>query len=190
VRLTGVGFDELVSAVIQFRQRHSDLCGGAQKSERTVVLDDLREFYCRNYKQNCAGGHSTPIAQVGGIGVGTSYVTPINRAADWLAQIRHRRLEHADAALAAERAKICAQCPQNVRWHTSCGPCNDNISVGIQNAKGSLATPFDRHLQVCRCYGWLNEVSVWLKDGHAHSEQQVPSHCWTITEKRNENPSQ
>ena len=112
----------------------------------------------------------------------TNYVSPINKAADWLASLGNQRSEYVDAALAAHRAQICAQCSQNVQWLTPCQPCNENVLIRMQNAKGSLATPYDRNLLVCRSHGWHNAVSVWLKDPPSTPQQAVPTHCWKITE--------
>lgn len=184
VRIIGFSFEQLIENLVDFRRRHSELCGGAASAERKTVLDNIRDYYCKNFRQNCAGAPSTPTIQSGGIGV-TNYVSPINRAADWLATIGDRRVEHVDAALAAQRAQVCAQCSQNVGWRTSCGPCNDNILIRTQNAKGSSATPFDRNLGVCRVYGHMNEVAAWLKDSHSQPVQQAPAHCWLLTEKAN-----
>src|SRR5262249_1900840 len=142
------------------------------------IRDDIRDYYCKNFKQNCAGGTTAPAIQYG-VGV-SNYVSPINKAADWLAQIANQRLDHVDAALAAQRAAICAQCPQNVHWQTPCAPCNDNIQVRTQNAKGSLSTPYDRNLQVCRVFGWKNDVAVWLKA--TRPTESAPNHCWRVTE--------
>lgn len=184
VRIIGFSFEQLIENLIDFRRRHSDLCGGAVKAERKTVLDDIKDYYCKNFRQNCADANSTPAVQSGGIGL-TNYVSPINRAADWLAAIGSIRLEHVDAALAAQRAQICAQCAQNTGWRTSCGPCNDNIQIRSQNARGSLATPFDRNLGVCRVFSHLNEVAVWLTDTRSTPQQTPPAHCWKIREKAN-----
>lgn len=182
VEIEGFSFEQLLQNIAQFRRRHPDLCGGTDKAEIGTVREDYRAYVCKNFRQNCgSAGNSGPGVQSGGIGI-TNYVSPINKAGDWLARIGNQRQEYVDAALAAQRAQICAQCAQNVRWQTPCGPCNDNISVRTQNAKGSLATPYDRSLQVCRIYGTMNEVAVWLKDPQSSAEQQAPSHCWRIQE--------
>ena len=170
VRVNGFSFEQLISNLVDFRRRHSDLTGGAAKSEERVIVADIRDYYCRNFRQNCAGGAATPTVESGGIGV-TNYVSPINKAADWLAQIGNSRVEQVDAALASQRAQVCAQCSQNVGWRTSCGPCNDNILIRAQRAKGSLATPFDRNLGVCRVFGHLNEVAVWLANTQSTPQQ-------------------
>jgi hypothetical protein len=181
VRILGFSFEQLISNLIDFRRRHSDLCGGAARAEVVNVRADIKDYYCKNFRQNCADAASSPTVQSGGIGV-TNYVSPINKAADWLATVGNMRIERVDAALAAQRAQVCAQCSQNVGWRTSCGPCNDNIFIRTQNAKGSLATPFDRNLGVCRVFGHMNEVAVYLTDTHSTPQQQPPSHCWKVTE--------
>lgn len=181
VEIIGFSFEQLLANMVDFRRRHPDLCGGAALAAIERVREDYRAYVCKHFRQNCAGASSTPMVQSGGIGV-TNYVSPINKAADWLAKIGNERLEHVDAALAAQRAQICAQCNQNVQWQTPCAPCNENILVRTQNAKGSLATPYDRNLMVCRIFGWHNQVSVWLKDPAAQPQSQPPSHCWKVKE--------
>ena len=178
VRIAGGSFEQLIAALVEFRLRHSDLCGGAARADVGNVRADIRDYYCRNFRQNCAGGYSPPAAR----GPVNQYVSPINRAADWLVRIGNARLEHVDAALAAQRAYVCAQCPQNVQWQSGCTACNTNIQVRTQNAKGSAATPYDKNLLVCRCYGHANEVAVWLKNTLSQSEHEPPAHCWHITE--------
>jgi hypothetical protein len=184
VEVIGYSFEQLLENLLEFRRRHSDLCGGADKASIDAVRADYREYVCKHFRQNCASTSSSPTTQIGGIGM-TNYVSPINKAGDWLSQIGNQRLEHVDAALAAQRAQICSACPQNVAWQTPCGPCNDNIRVRSQNAKGSLGTPYDNRLGVCRVYGHMNEVAVWLKDTHSSSHTQAPAICWHNTEKDN-----
>jgi len=182
VRLTGFTFEMLLDAMLDFRRRHPELCGGSSNATIEMVRADLKHYLCSHFRQNCADSPMSPAITAGvGIGMptGQRYHTPIDRAGDWLARIGHQRLEKVDPALAAHRAQICASCPQNVRWATPCAPCNDSILVRIQNAKGSLATPYDRHLQVCRVYGHTNEVAVWLVDtNHLPTEQLPPPPCW------------
>lgn len=177
VKIIGFSFEQLQTNLGEFRRRHSELCGGAQSAETDRIRADIKNYFCRNFRQNCADAASAPAVQSGGIGV-RNYVTPINKAADWLAALASDRVEHVDAALAAERAQVCAQCSFNVRWQTPCGPCNDNVSVRTQNAKGSLSTPYDRNLMVCRIYGHMNEVAIWLKDTKSQPQSQPPAHCW------------
>lgn len=176
VRITGFSFEQLLSNMLEFRLRHLDLCGGAAMARIEAVRADLKKYICAHYKQNCADAASAPVARVG-IGV-TNYVTPINKASDWLGRIATMPLEHVDAALAAQRAQTCATCPMNVPWQTGCTSCNDNVQVRTQMAKGSLATPYDRRLFVCRLFGHHNEVAVWLKDTRSESRQTPPSICW------------
>jgi hypothetical protein len=178
VKITGFSFEQLLANMLEFRLRHLDLCGGAAMARIEAVRADLKNYLCSHFKQNCADAASAPVGRVG-IGVTRdSYVTPINRASDWLARIAQGPLEHIDPALAAQRAQICATCPMNVSWQTGCTSCNDNVQVRTQMAKGSLATPYDRRLFVCRIFGHHNEVAVWLKDTHSESQQAPPSVCW------------
>ena len=176
VKLSGSSFEEILGTILDFRRRHLDLCG-AESATIERVREDLRIYLCANFRQNCADSSPSAFTQAGYIGK-PDYQRPIDRAGTWMAKIGNLRTEKVDYALAGHRAQICAQCPQNVRWATPCGPCNDNILVRVQNAKGSLNTPLDRRLFMCRIYGHVNEVAIWLSDTHSHSEQPPPAHCW------------
>lgn len=176
VKITGFSFEELLSNMLDFRLRHLELCGAASANIESVRAD-LKTYLCANFRQNCADSW-TPPPPTRGIGNVANYERPIDRAGGWIAALGNTRVEHVDYALAGHRAQVCAQCPQNVRWATPCAPCNDNILVRIQHAKGSLYTPLDRHLFMCRVYGHINEVAVWLTDTHSTSEQPPPPHCW------------
>lgn len=180
VQITAFSFEELLSNMLDFRRRHLDLCGGSEKANIEAVRLDLKKYLCANFRQNCADSPSLPVPA--GVGIGLpGYHRPIDRGADWLAQLGQIKTEKVDAALATQRAQICVQCQQNVRWATGCTSCNDNVSIRVQNAKGSLHTPYDRQLFMCRVFGHLNEVAVWLVDTHSSSDKPPPSICWKAT---------
>lgn len=187
VKITGFSFEQLLENMLDFRRRHIELCGN-ESATIEVVRADLKDYLCKNFKQNCAdpAAAGPALTRVGGIGV-TNYKTPIDRAANWIAREALARHEYIDVALAAQRAQICVQCQQNVGWQTGCMPCNDNVLVRIQQMKGSMRTPYDRQLHMCRVFGWLNEVAVWLADpagAGPQTEQSQPAHCW-VKEKQN-----
>jgi hypothetical protein len=178
IRITSFSFEQLLKDMLDFRTRHLELCGGAENATIENVRIDLKTYFCAHFRQNCAEAPKTP-AIPARVGIGlTNYERPIDRAANWLAKIANIQIPRVDPAMAAHRAQICAQCPMNVRWATPCGPCNENVSVRVQNAKGSSYTPYDRNLFSCRIYGHVNEVAVWLSDTHSSSEQQPPAICW------------
>jgi hypothetical protein len=180
VKIASHSFEQLLADMLDFRLRHSELCGGAAKATIEQVRADLKNYYCTHFRQNCADS-PTSAAITARVGVGiTNYKRPIDRSADWLAHISNLSIPKVDAAMASHRAQICAQCPQNVHWQTPCGPCNENVSVSIQNAKGSARTPYDRSLGMCRIYGHVNEVACWLSDTHSRSEQHPPAICWKV----------
>lgn len=185
VEITAFSFEELLSNMLEFRLRHLDLCG-APGANIESVRADLKTYLCANYKQNCADSWSGPVPSPGG-GIGVQhradYQRPLDRAGQWIAELANTdaiRAERVDYALAGVRAQTCAQCPQNIRWKSQCEPCNDNILVRVQQAKGSLYTPLDRRLFMCRVYGHINEVAVWLPDTHSSSEEAPPSNCWKL----------
>lgn len=172
VKITAFSFEELLSNMLDFRLRHLDLCG-AEKANIESVRIDLKAYLCAHFKQNCADSQTyTPVVAQ------AHYRRPIDRAGDWLAKIGNTRTEKVDYALAGSRAQICAQCPFNVKWQTGCTSCNDNIAIRIQNANGSLYTPYDKRLHTCRAYGWANAVAVWLVDPMGAAEHEPPAMCW------------
>jgi len=177
VRLAGHSFEHLLEQMLDFRRRHLDLCGAANATIERVRAD-LKEYLCSHFPQNCADSPGSPsVTSRTGISV-VNYQKPIDRASDWLGKLGALPISRVDAALAASRAQICATCPQNVRWQTSCAPCNDNVNIRIQNAKGSAYTPYDKSLGMCRIFGTANEVAVWLSDTHSSSDQKPPAVCW------------
>jgi hypothetical protein len=178
VRIASHSFEQLLTEMLDFRRRHLELVGGGEKATIESVRADLKTYLCAHFRQNCADSPTSPnITARVGIGI-TNYQRPIDRAADWLARIGHISIPKVDPALAAQRAHTCAQCPMNVRWATPCGPCNESVEVRIQNSIGSLQTPYDRSLFMCRIFGHTNRVAVWLSDTHSTSEQQPPVICW------------
>jgi hypothetical protein len=179
IKISAFSFEDLLKDMLEFRRRHMDLCG-AQSATIEKVREDLKLYLCAHFKQNCADSPGAAYASTAtpGIGVKTDYQRPIDRAGAWIAEIGNIRTEKVDYALAGVRAQTCAQCPQNVRWATPCAPCNDNILVRIQQANGSLYTPLDKRLHMCRVFGHLNAVAVWLTDTHSTSDQPPPANCW------------
>ena len=173
VRIEAFSFEEVQENMLDFRRRHMDLCG-AENATIERVRADLKDYLCANFRANCADSSGPAFPG----NVQPTYRRPIDRAGDWLAQIANTRVERIDAALAAQRAQICAQCQFNVRWQTGCQSCNDNVAIRIQNANGSLYTPYDKRLETCRAYGWANAVAVWLSDPVATAEHEPPAHCW------------
>lgn len=181
VKITAFSFEELLNSILEFRMRHIDLCG-APNARIEVVRADLKRYICAHFKQNCADTQGAAVfGGVAAIGV-SNYKRPIDRAAQWLADVANLGLSHVDPALAAQRAQICAQCQSNIRWATPCGPCNENVSVRVQQLKGSMATPYDRNLFMCRSYGHNNEVAVWLENTYSVAEHPPPTHCWVKNE--------
>jgi hypothetical protein len=176
VKLTGFSFEQLLAEMLDFRMRHVDLCG-AESARIEAVRADLKDYFCKHFRANCADSRQPIPIQVQPVTSG--YTRPIDRALSWFGVIGNQSIERVDAALAAQRAQICATCPQNIRWVSPCMPCNDNVLVRIQNAKGSVHTPYDRNLFLCRVFGHVNEVAVWLADTHSQSDKvAAPAICW------------
>lgn len=178
-KIIGYSFEQLLENILDFRRRHIELCG-AENAYIERVRADLKAYFCAHFRQNCA---DSPVLPQTGSGIGitntmTSYNRPIDRAADWLAQIAGRAPQFIDIGLASQRAQICAQCPQNIRWQTPCAPCNETVEVRLQNFKGNLRTPFDSRLFMCRVFAHVNSAAVWLNDTQTTPLFPPPAHCW------------
>jgi hypothetical protein len=183
IKITGDSFEQLLENMLDFRRRHIELCG-AENAYIERVRADLKEYFCAHFRQNCADSRTAP-QNVAGIGIASpEYHRPIDRAANWLAAMANQQPEFVDYGLAGHRAEICAQCVFNIRWATPCGPCNENVEVRVQQLKGNLRTPLDRRLFVCRAFGWVNEVSIWLKNTEATPLHPPPPNCWKVNESR------
>lgn len=181
VKITAFSFEELISNMLSFRLRHLDLCGAEHATKESAVAD-LKAYICAHYKQNCADSNGSRPVVTEGIGIRADYTRPIDRAGAWIAELGNTRTEKVDYGLAGVRAQTCVQCPQNIRWQSGCAPCNDNILVRVQNFKGGLRTPLDQRLHMCRVFGFINEVAIWLTDQHATADQELPSNCWKYHE--------
>ena len=178
-KITAFSFEEILSNMLEFRTQHLDLCGGNQNATIEAVRRDLKNYLCAHFKANCADSPTVP-AQQQGIGLANSYVRPIDRAANWLAHRAKARVDLVDIGLATRRAQICVQCPQNIRWATSCAPCNDNVQVRVQQIKGNQRTQFDPQLFMCRVWGHINSVAVWMTDTQTTPEHDPPANCWHL----------
>lgn len=176
-KIEGFTFEQLLENILDFRRRHIELCG-AENAYIEVVRADLKSYLCANFRQNCADSPKTPQTAVGIGIVNREYNRPLDRAANWLAQVAQTRPEFVDIGLAGHRAQICATCPQNIRWETPCAPCNENVHIRLQNFKGNLRTPFDNRLFMCRALGHVNSAAVWLKDTQSSPIHPLPAICW------------
>jgi hypothetical protein len=176
VRIAAFSFEELLTNMLSFRRNHMDLCGADSASIESVRAD-LKTYLCANFRQNCADSWS-PLAVTGGIGNRADYVRPLDRVGQWIADLGNTQIDKVDYAVAGHRAEVCVQCPMNIQWQSQCMPCNDNVLVQVQRTKGSLYTPLDRRLHMCRIYGHINEVAIWLTDTHSTSKETPPPHCW------------
>lgn len=80
---------------------------------------------------------------------------------------------------ARRRADICASCPNNVKWKTGCGTCNDNIdrlSGIIRMGRRLIKNP---RLKACSMTAMELKSAVWLrKERIASDAPSLPSWCW------------
>lgn len=178
-RIIGFSFEELLANMVEFRTRHLELCGGHQNISIEAVRRDLKAYLCKHFRQNCG---DSPGPQAGQPIARPSRPRPIDRAANWLAERAKTPVNLVDLALATHRAEICAQCPLNIHWQTGCAPCNANVEVRIQQLKANQRTQWDSRLFLCRVFGHINSVAVWMTDTQSPPDLAPPPHCWHQTE--------
>lgn len=106
----------------------------------------------------------------------------LDRVKAWLANRKYGKikLKYVDRAEADRRANICARCPQNRQWRSSCAPCvreieHDAVVVG----QNHLSALHDR-LLACNIAGHENGVAVWLDESSLKHRvnYKLPSFCW------------
>lgn len=80
---------------------------------------------------------------------------------------------------ARRRADICASCPNNVKWKTGCGTCNDNIervSGIVRMGRRLLKNP---RLKACGLTFMELKAAVWLRrERVVREDATLPDYCW------------
>jgi hypothetical protein len=108
------------------------------------------------------------------------YRPPIVRIAEWLilkGMVRDvRRVIKPDAL---ERAEVCAQCPHNIQWKTSCKPCVEEVEYRGQNLRSAPIFEMDDKLGACRLHSVLLGAAVFLDiDELPPKQPDAPADCW------------
>jgi hypothetical protein len=175
-RIEGRTYRELIDRTLLFRQQHLELVpsGTATKEQ---VESDLLTWICTRWPTQCTGSRGELPKPI--VPANPGYARPTSRIEDWFKTLSGKDLEWLDQATAVKRTRTCLGCHLNQNWATSCGSCNQNIRTRSLLIRGSHRTGFESQLRACLAYGWLLEVAVWLKDGHAGGpRRKPPPECW------------
>lgn len=180
LKIEAITYQLLLNKVFKWRLEHLDLVPQGAVAMRRVERD-IKAYICTSFPHQCNPiGRGTIIANPRmEAPPRVRPITPlIHRIETWLATVCNRPFNPVDPVKAQQRARICMQCPQNVRWDSNCGPCNGNIKRRSLLLRGDLYLPQDPHLRGCRVFGHLNEVAVWLPDTRSIASDEIPSICW------------
>jgi hypothetical protein len=188
-------WQELEHQVLRFRLEQITLVA-PERADPEHVAEDIHDYICRNYPTSCVDrrafadlsrgeGMPEPGSELGGyISAGgdgeqtfRKFIPLIQRIAEWLGQLGQEPKPFTTPAEADKRAHICTQCPQNIRFETSCQPCNQNVRMETVRILGTRKTRHDQNLMGCRLLGHANRIAVWL-DADKIENQALPQTCW------------
>lgn len=111
----------------------------------------------------------------------------IDRVNGWVQnRIRNKAVQFVNQAEALKRAAICAQCPQNKNWQSSCATCNAEskrvIARDIVILSQNKQTPLHNRLEACNVTGQANKAAVFLTEESLRHRtnymDKLPSFCW------------
>jgi hypothetical protein len=54
------------------------------------------------------------------------------------------------------------------------------VLIRVQQLKGNQKTQFDSQLFMCRVWGHINSVAVWMADTQSAPEHDPPANCWHL----------
>lgn len=103
----------------------------------------------------------------------------IQRLRAWVDDMAPRKPRLMTPGEATERAQICIGCPQNVRWKTQCGDCNDAVEYTGHTMRGTCNFPLDDALHACRLHNLHLPSAVFLDRDHLPAKiAEAPAQCW------------
>lgn len=109
----------------------------------------------------------------------------MDRIKEWLNKVTQTRRTQVNANKALKRIEVCAQCPQNVSWHVSCGPCNEKLERTLFLVRNGLEAGHKDQIQGrgCRILGICHRTAVWLDDPKIDEDlkAKAPKNCWLNT---------
>lgn len=108
----------------------------------------------------------------------------IERIRDWLEALAPRRPKLVSRYDAAQRAEICRQCRQNVKWATKCKPCIERVVEMGQNLRQQVFFPEADDLQACRLHNLHLPSAVFVDQDHLPVQvADCPKDCWLAREQ-------
>lgn len=108
----------------------------------------------------------------------------IERIKAWLISKQEKKVPKlTDNFTAMQRAEVCATCPQNIPWETSCGECNSDVRFRGNIVRQNTQFALDKKLRACRKANLYLQAAVMLdQDELPKKQDDYPSNCWLPTE--------
>lgn len=161
--------EKLLAAVILFRQTHAIPPGEPER--------DVAEFIRRASPQN--DYYHGKLPDVIGKPRLKSITPLIEDLRNWIETEILLRPALVNVLDATDRAQICIKCPQNIKWRTSCGECNDKVDQRGIVLRGFVNFDYDPALLGCRVHRIALQPAVFIdRDFLPKRSDKAPSHCW------------
>lgn len=169
VKHTANGFNALVTAVVQYRQRNGFPLGDPT-AEVTAQLCSRTPGYCKDSNQVAPPPGGRVPAHLG--------QKLLDRLSALVREKRFGRIKKVSDDEAQRRANICAQCPRQTGLPLTCGACITDVE---KMRRGILdREPIHQGIQVCRVWQDDLQTAVHLETGGSnHSD--LPDFCWRKT---------
>lgn len=170
VKHTGSSFRALLKTVRAYRERAAIEIGDLEV-EVVNQLCARNPGYCREEPQRVAPAPS---------GAPRNAISTLaQKVSSWVsrrfADRRMGRLKKVTASEAKRRAQICAKCPKQTAFPSTCGGCKENVNRLAAEAVANET--LDRSLQCCSVLAEWTPASVWV-DSPPEPNPDLPNECW------------
>jgi hypothetical protein len=179
-RISGASLDQVLELILRYRQVNGMVLASGTVPTPEAVWADYNAQVCGKYPWLCTGVREPPPATVAGGSGSGGWELLLLRMQRWLDSIRGSGIEWVEPKTAADRALVCANCPQNVAWETNCSSCNQTLTQGSAAVRGARRLGIDSFLKGCRAFGTLQEVAVWIRDPGGEKRYEAPPPCWRL----------
>lgn len=172
VRHSGTSFRALVNVVAEYRAR-----AGFEPGDPTV---EVTEQVCSRQPEFCHAGVPRQVPLQVTSPIPRNYISTLaQKVSSWIstkfADKRMGKVQRVGAAEARRRESICARCPKQHAFPSSCGPCLDNVN----RLAGEVipGEPLNHGIKCCSALAEWTPVSVWLDEPQV-ADDGLPAECW------------
>lgn len=161
-----ISLDDLYQKVLEYRLSNSIHVGN--------VRYDVDKYICDAYPQACVNYAAPPVMQSTPVHSGTGFQ---HHVLDWLGKLRMESVQLKDYGEAVERARTCAQCPENQPAESSCPACNQAIREFGHLIRQGRNCELSKNLGGCKKTNICLKTAIWLDRKHLPSKPDV-NNCW------------